>query len=114
MESTGQNRALAYLIERLTDRRTSEPSSDSLRKLKRACKTGGDATVISTFGLLMEKIKEDHAKVQLAWPLNLCSRTHCYQRVRPMIRSCGQFCRSCISLRRCCSADSLTCTGPHH
>lgn len=65
MENAGHLRALNQLIERLTDRRGSEQSIESLRKLKRACKVGGDATITATFTALMEKVKDQHAKVAL-------------------------------------------------
>lgn len=63
MENAGRWRPLSQLIDRLTDRRGSEQSIESLRKVKRACKVGGDDTVSAVFDMLMEKLKDQHARV---------------------------------------------------
>ena len=65
MEDQSHVRVLTQLVERLTDKKHAELDSDALRRLKRLCKGIGDSAIKTCFNLLMEKIREQHARVCL-------------------------------------------------
>ena len=66
MEEQSQLRVIGQLIERLTDKKHADLDTDALRRLKRLCKSIGDSAIKTCFTLLMEKIREQHARVCLA------------------------------------------------
>lgn len=63
MEDAGIVRVLGTLVDKLTDKKTSEWDVIALRKLKGLCKAKGDIAVKNVFTLLMEKLKEQDARV---------------------------------------------------
>ena len=63
MEGQSHLRVLTQLIERLTDKKHADLDTDVLRRLKKLCKGVGDTAIKTCFMLLMEKIREQHARV---------------------------------------------------
>lgn len=61
MES--DTRLLAQLIDKVTEKRNLDCDTDALHRVKRICKAGGTETVRTVFGLLFERLKDNHARV---------------------------------------------------
>ena len=67
VEDPRQQRALAILIDKLTDRNKDEADDFSnIHKLKLTCKQGGDAVTRNAFELILEKLRAPNSKVSVA------------------------------------------------
>ena len=64
MEQQSHLRVLTQLVDRLTDKKHAELDPDALRRLKRLCKGIGDSAIKTIFALMMEKVREQHARVR--------------------------------------------------
>ncbi len=63
MEDQSHLRVLTQIIDRLTDKRHADLDPDTLTRLKRLCKSIGDSAIKTAFTIVMEKIREQHARV---------------------------------------------------
>ena len=59
----GSLRVLTQLVDKLTDKRSYDWDPDALRRLKLICKKSGDPAVTAVFNMLMERVKDQHARV---------------------------------------------------
>ena len=62
MEDAGFLRVLRHLVEKLTDKKSTEWDVHVLRKLKGFCKAKGDSAIKNAFGLIMDKCRDPHAR----------------------------------------------------
>ena len=62
----GSLRVLTQLVDKLTDKRSHDWDPDALRRLKLICKKSGDPAVTAVFDMLMERVKDQHARVNFS------------------------------------------------